>query len=369
MENHKAKLRHILEDALGIETIETAFCGMIVHNENDEDQDIKELFQNVFKPFWASVPVEAREQLLLDFVSFIYNENNPRRIDIAFGLLGSLVESSLIPARLVCDAILNTPHLSFQKEVMWCKTFQLLLRIIGGVDYKGCRDILSLVFQVFLSIPSVPDAAFTDRIQACVKVVRYILDRNACLLPAYFVINEIYKNYPEGKVKPHWAIAKLLSDFIESFRPLARMVSVIGRPSLLPVIGHPGSFVSVWKLDPNTLSFPLKGLLPYDKDLLEPQTKLLQYVIAQPYSRDVICTMLGLNKQTVNGLLGIVSFFQETYLGNGVVKHATSCLDFGGPHSSILSSELFHHMAQRPSVTCDIILCDKHQVARLGISS
>lgn len=38
-----------------------------------------------------------------------------------------------------------------------------------------------------------------------------------------------------------------------------------GRPSLLPVIGHPGSSISVWKLDPNTLSFPLKGLLPYDK--------------------------------------------------------------------------------------------------------
>lgn len=42
---------------------------------------------------------EAREQLLLDFVAFIYNENNPRRIDIAFGLLGSLVESSLVPSR------------------------------------------------------------------------------------------------------------------------------------------------------------------------------------------------------------------------------------------------------------------------------
>ena len=34
-----------------------------------------------------------------------------------------------------------------------------------------------------------------------------------------------------------------------------------------------------------------------EQDLVEPQTKLLQYVIAQPYSRDVICTMLGLNKQ------------------------------------------------------------------------
>ncbi|XP_068748521.1 mediator of RNA polymerase II transcription subunit 23-like [Montipora capricornis] len=297
METHKAKLLQILEDALGIEAIETAFCGMIVHNENDEDKDVKEIFQQVFKPFWAAVPVDAREQLLLDFVSFIYNENNPRRIDLAFGLLGSLVETSLLPSRLLCDAILKTPHLSFHKEAMWCKTFQLLLRIIGGVDYKGCRDILSLVFQRFQNIPFSSDAVYTARIEACVKVVRYILDRNACLLPAYFVINEIYKTFPEGKVKPHWAIAKLLSDFIETFRPLAHMVSVIGRPTLLPVIGHPGSSITVWKLDPNTLSFPLKGLLPYDKELLKPQTKLLQYVIAQPYSRDVICTMLGLNKQ------------------------------------------------------------------------
>ena len=48
-----------------------------------------------------------------------------------------------------------------------------------------------------------------------------------------------------------------------------------GRPSLLPVIGHPGSSLSVWKLDPNTLSFPLKGLLPYEKVHEECQVKFL----------------------------------------------------------------------------------------------
>lgn len=36
---------------------------------------------------------------------------------------------------------------------------------------QSCRDILSLVFQIFHTIPTVPDAAFTDRIQACVKVL------------------------------------------------------------------------------------------------------------------------------------------------------------------------------------------------------
>ena len=30
---------------------------MIVHNDGDDDKDVKELFQQVFKPFWAGIPV------------------------------------------------------------------------------------------------------------------------------------------------------------------------------------------------------------------------------------------------------------------------------------------------------------------------
>ncbi len=38
---------------------------------------------------------------------------------------------------------------------------------------------------------------------SCVKVVEYILDRNACLLPAYFAVTEIRKLYPEDALS-HW---------------------------------------------------------------------------------------------------------------------------------------------------------------------
>lgn len=36
-----------------------------------------------------------------------------------------------------------------------------------------------------------------------IQVVEYILDRNACLLPAYFAVTEIRKLYPEGQLS-HW---------------------------------------------------------------------------------------------------------------------------------------------------------------------
>lgn len=95
---------------------------------------------------------------------------------------------------------------------------------------------------------------------------------------------------------------------------------------MLPVVNNSGAICNSWKLDPATLRFPLRGMLPYDKvthpasaqlhvhtgingngcfgrwvqDLFEPQTVLLRYVLEQPYSREMVCNMLGLNKQVKN---------------------------------------------------------------------
>lgn len=41
-------------------------------------------------------------------------------------------------------------------------------------------------------------------------MVAYILERNACLLPAYFAVTEIRKLYPEGKL-PHWVMIWLIT--------------------------------------------------------------------------------------------------------------------------------------------------------------
>lgn len=43
------------------------------------------------------------------------------------------------------------------------------------------------------------------------QVVEYILDRNACLLPAYLAVTEIRKLYPEGALS-HWVCANSARD-------------------------------------------------------------------------------------------------------------------------------------------------------------
>lgn len=94
-------------------------------------------------------------------------------------------------------------------------------------------------------------------------------------------------------------LAPLLSNFVEGFRSVAQMLTIIGHSSMLPVVEHSGyadHLINPWKLDPTTLKFTLKGNLPYEKSLSEPQTHLLRYVLEQPYSRDMVCAMLGLQK-------------------------------------------------------------------------
>jgi len=47
-----------------------------------------------------------------------------------------------------------------------------------------------------------------------VQVLSYILDRNVCLLPSYFAVNEITKLFSDDRPAPHWVYLLLLLLFI-----------------------------------------------------------------------------------------------------------------------------------------------------------
>ncbi|KAJ0060887.1 hypothetical protein NL108_001747, partial [Boleophthalmus pectinirostris] len=265
---------------------------------------------------------ESHEQCVQWVVRFIHSQHSPKRIAFLYDCLAMAVETSLLTPRMVCVALISSDTLEWERTQLWALTFKLIRKIIGGVDYKGVRDLLKAVLDKIQTIPTTVSSAIVQQLLAarevivvlhsgliylpfkafskCLvfvsQVVEYILDRNACLLPAYFAITEIRKLYPEGHLS-HWLLGSLISDFVDSFRPTARINSICGRCSLLPVVNNSGAICNSWKLDTTTLRFPLRGMLPYDKDLFEPQTGLLRYVLEQPYSREMVCNMLGLNKQ------------------------------------------------------------------------
>ncbi|KAJ8305857.1 hypothetical protein KUTeg_016402 [Tegillarca granosa] len=250
------------------EALEEAFCSVICHTAETERwkrENSAEKLKNVL----SNVPQESLDVALKTYIQ-------------------------CIP---VCEALLNNDQIHYSKQHMWVTTFKLIRKIIGGVDYKGCRDLLRVILDKCQMIPAIGNVSIMPQIECVINLITYILDRNACLLPAYLAVNEITKVCPEDKVWPHWKMGKILSNFVNSFRLTAQMVTVSGRADLLPIVGHSLATCLVWRLNSSNLKFPLNGPLPYDRDLHEPQTGLLRYVLEQPYSREMVGNMLGLNKQ------------------------------------------------------------------------
>ncbi|KAM6324076.1 mediator of RNA polymerase II transcription subunit 23 isoform 6-T6 [Aegotheles albertisi] len=259
----ETQLQSIFEEVVKTEVIEEAFPGMFMDTPEDERTKLISCL-GAFRQFWNSLSQESHEQCIQWIVRFIHSQHSPKRISFLYDCLAMAVETGLLPPRMVCESLINSDTLEWERTQLWALTFKLVRKIIGGVDYKGVRDLLKVILEKILTIPNTVSSAVVQQLLAAREVVAYILERNACLLPAYFAVTEIRKLYPEGKL-PHWLLGNLVSDFVDTFRPTARINSICGRCTLLPVVNNSGAMCNSWKLDPTTLRFPLKGLLPYDK--------------------------------------------------------------------------------------------------------
>ncbi|KAJ8957543.1 hypothetical protein NQ318_020582 [Aromia moschata] len=288
-------LSPLLNDILKVEGIEEAFSCFLVHRSNSETEKISTWQQRLNAAFRGC----TQEQLdvALRYYLTIAAGCSHSRLQLLMELLEASVRNGSIPARKVCEVIITSDILQYVNSHFWIECLNLIKRIIDLVEYKGVREIMKGCCEKAKTLPWRLNSGLQPQTQALLNVAEKIMDRNACLLPGYLLVNELQKAYPDC---PHWRLASLFSDYVDSFRACAQMVSIVGQAEMRPVVEHSGCpehLVNPWKLDPSTLRFSLKGTLPYAPELLEKQTGLLRYVLEQPYSRDMVCGMLGLNKQ------------------------------------------------------------------------
>ncbi|CAL1290327.1 unnamed protein product [Larinioides sclopetarius] len=304
----ESKVEQFIGEVLYEGELAVAFHGFIVHSADDQVKIFKKYQENL-KNVLTSLSEAELAPTLTHYVKLLSSTKNNQKMKLLFSLLDYAVTNNIISARLVCETLLKCENLVYTNEDFWCLSFMLIDKIISGIDYKGVRDLLKTILDKAQGIKSAVNVAVMSQLRAVQKVLETIFDRNDCLLPSYLILDELQKKLPARGSYPHWKFSKLISSFIDSFRPTAQMVSVsvfmeikgdetaYGRSKLLPVVGHSATLGNVWKLDPVTAKAPLRGLLPYNKELLEPQTSLLRYVLEQPYSREMVCSMLGVSKQ------------------------------------------------------------------------
>ncbi|XP_014210874.1 mediator of RNA polymerase II transcription subunit 23 isoform X1 [Copidosoma floridanum] len=348
---NESQIVSILNEILRVEAIEEAFSCIIVHDTSNEKEKLTR-WQGELTTAMLSLTPEQQENAIRKFLHTLADTTNCKRMHLILSLLENMVSTNVLPAKLVCDCILSCDKLQYQNEEFWIKCFTLIRRIIGGVDYKGVRQIMKACKEKAHSLPTRLDASVQPQMRVLENLIEYIFDRNACLLPSYLIINELQK-LPENNEWPHW-LKKLISNFIESFRHVVQMISIVGHSKMLPVVEHTGyddHLVSPWLLDRNTLQFSLKGCLPYDVDILKPQTELLRYVLEQPYSRDMVCSMLRLQKQQNSRCLALEEQLVDLMIRN-MEKSESESTPAEGSDGAIsnywpwlhLSSQLIHYV-------------------------
>jgi len=239
-----------------------------------------------------------RDKIIKHYVNLMAQVRSPAKFDVLFDVLKLLVQQHPNLGKAVCEALLSCEKLDYYDRNSWARSFNLISEILPNIDYKGVRDILKHVLEIIYSLPERFDIAIVPQIETLYTTFSMILDREACLLPAYLSLDELQKKITQGNA-PVWKFAELFYHFIESFRPTAQVFSIINRPDLLPVVGYSTCHANAsWRLDPISAKFQLKGLLPYKEKLKEPQVGQIRYLLEQSYSRDMICSTLSLGPKT-----------------------------------------------------------------------
>jgi hypothetical protein len=76
------------------------------------------------------------------FVQAMSAQKNCKTLAKMRGLLERSVGERAVSARQVCDVVLSHEFLKYENELFWTASFHLVRRVIGGVDYKGVREIM-----------------------------------------------------------------------------------------------------------------------------------------------------------------------------------------------------------------------------------
>lgn len=189
----------IMDNVLKQDFIELSFSDISVYRPDFEEMKVKK-FRDEMETFFNSQTTESKEAALLIYITKC-DKANLTQLMLFFNTLDHLVKTNVLGARVVCEQVLSSEKLDFKNELFFVESFRLIKRLIGGVDYKGVREIMKGCREKANSFPSEFSTSILPQLISVSDVLKYIFDRNACLLPAYFIITELQK---QENAEVHW---------------------------------------------------------------------------------------------------------------------------------------------------------------------
>lgn len=167
------------------------FSGFVIHYNENEISYKKEVQEN-FLAILKELPKESMDEVIKYYVYRTSVTINYQHCTQLFSLLEVAIHKEITTAKYACMCICWLENFDFQNEVFWVTSLNFIHRIIKFVDYKGVRDIMTVLLAKITLIPS-KSSLSSKQINSLYVLIEYIFDRDAALLPAYFVLDEIQK--------------------------------------------------------------------------------------------------------------------------------------------------------------------------------
>ncbi|XP_012520679.1 PREDICTED: mediator of RNA polymerase II transcription subunit 23 [Propithecus coquereli] len=120
----ETQLQSIFEEVVKTEIIEEAFPGMFMDTPEDEKTKLISCL-GAFRQFWGGLSQESHEQCIQWIVKFIHGQHSPKRISFLYDCLAMAVETGLLPPRMVCESLINSDTLEWERTQLWALTFKL----------------------------------------------------------------------------------------------------------------------------------------------------------------------------------------------------------------------------------------------------
>lgn len=124
------------------------------------------------------------------YVSFAVSQSNHQHVAVLMETLHTLVSQGYAQPRLVCEILLK--YLDIRNTIVWTLSLDLVHKLVGGVHYKGCRDLMKLLFNIFDCLPrNVPEQQTTALLKGQ-EVSKWPLTFTCILLSSLPVVAALY---------------------------------------------------------------------------------------------------------------------------------------------------------------------------------
>jgi len=112
-----------------------------------------------------STPQQRVEAALKRFVQLMSGQSKPQTLRLLRRLLEASVAKRAASARQVCDLLLSCDNLTPSNGPFWLASFALVRRVVGGVDYKGVREIMRTCIEKVLALPVNVSPVINEQVQ------------------------------------------------------------------------------------------------------------------------------------------------------------------------------------------------------------